>query len=270
MDISNRIGFGCVGLTSQSSLKKAIALLDCAFDKGIRRFDTAPIYGQGYSEVIVGRFMAHKRDQIILTTKFGLGYVNKPSLPPAIALPLNYYRKKATRISETPDTVAYQKVQTRIITKQQVERDFLLSLKRLRTDYIDNYLLHEGIPSFLNEDAVEFLYKLKADGLVKRLGLGICYKNLEDIKSSEIVHWDILQYENNSSIRTGILYDRFPQKQHIYHSILKNINGEQKAGELMANILVEYPEAYILFSTSNRQHLINNVQETIDLYHNLK
>ncbi|MCY1534209.1 Aldo/keto reductase family protein [compost metagenome] len=267
MEILAKVGFGCVALTIQPSLNKALYLLDVAFDNGIRNFDTAPVYGQGYSEIILGKFIANKRDQINITTKFGLGNVNYPKIPAVLALPLHNFRKSlSSSQSKTRQTSLYTKTEKRVITKQQIEHDFLLSLKRLNTDYIDNYLLHEGTPSFLSDDALDFVFMLKSTGRIKKIGLGVCHKNLEDISEEEIHNWDILQYENNFSINSGIIYSKFPEKKHIHHSILKNVNHAEKVGNLLANNLLTYPEASILFSTSKPNHLSANLKEMIKSY----
>ena len=46
-------GFGTVSITSLKNKKQVFKLLDAVYDNGIRHFDTAPIYGQGYSEKII-------------------------------------------------------------------------------------------------------------------------------------------------------------------------------------------------------------------------
>lgn len=270
MDISTKIGFGCVGLTLQPSLNKALNLLGHAFDWGIRNFDTAPVYGQGYSEIILGKFIANKRSQVNITTKFGLGQVNYPKIPTILALPLHHYWKLLRPIQyKTTEIQAYKRVPKRIITKQQIEHDFYLSLKRLNTDYIDNYLLHEGTPSFLNDEALNFLFMLKSSGRVKKIGLGVCHKNLEDISKEEVDNWDILQYESNTLANPSVIYSRFPDKTHIHHSILKNVNNAKNAGELLCENLLNYPTASILFSTSESKHLSENLEEMAKSYQRL-
>jgi hypothetical protein len=69
----SRLGFGTSGvmgaaLTTSGRLK----LLDTAWDAGIRHFDTAPLYGFGEAESLLGPFLRRRRDTITITTKFGL------------------------------------------------------------------------------------------------------------------------------------------------------------------------------------------------------
>ena len=88
------LGFGGATLTNLKSLGESLQLLDAAYQRGIRHFDTAPLYGQGYSEVIYGKFLKDKRKQITLTSKFGLGEDNNTDkLPVSLILPLNFLVK---------------------------------------------------------------------------------------------------------------------------------------------------------------------------------
>ena len=51
---------------------RRLRLLETAYAHGIRHFDTAPLYGQGEAESLLGQFSRGKRDSITITTKFGL------------------------------------------------------------------------------------------------------------------------------------------------------------------------------------------------------
>lgn len=269
MDILTKIGFGCVGLTVQPSLKKALNLLEYTFDQGIKLFDTAPVYGQGYSEVILGKFLKNKREQITITTKFGLGNIKEPPIPAILALPLHQFKKKLYKADNLTLVNNYIKIQKRVISLKQVQFDFESSLKRLQTDYIDNYLLHEGAPDFLTPAALDYIFELKEKGLVKKIGVGICHKNLEDISSEELINWDILQYENNYQLNTGAIYSKFPEKEHIHHTVLKNVKNGQNAGHLMAQHLLNFPKAKILFSSSKCENISQNLKDMTDLYKKL-
>lgn len=91
----DKLGFGGAALTSVGNLRGVLNLLDFSYDNGIRHFDTAPLYGQGYSEIIYGKFIKAKRDKITLATKFGFGNINKSH--PMLLRPVlfaNYWKKK--------------------------------------------------------------------------------------------------------------------------------------------------------------------------------
>jgi len=67
-----RLGFGSSSLAGVGSASVQQILLGTAYDEGIRHFDTAPYYGSGDAETILGRFLATKRSGITVTTKYGL------------------------------------------------------------------------------------------------------------------------------------------------------------------------------------------------------
>ena len=95
---------------------ESIRAIHAALDMGVNFFDTAANYGAGHSEVILGRALKGKRDNVVIATKFG------------------------HIVNETEKTVYGDAAQ--IITN--VRKDVENSLRRLQTDHIDIYQLHEG------------------------------------------------------------------------------------------------------------------------------
>jgi hypothetical protein len=173
-------------LTSRGRLR----LLETALDQGIRHFDTAPLYGMGLAEELLGRFARKHREEITLTTKFGL-------FPPAIPAPLRpvvplariLHRRIGGRwtaalralspaasappprpaSSATPPaagaaTVPYDAAALRASLDT--------SLRKLQTDHIDFFLLHECQPGQLHEEGIALLEQLVVEGKIRRWGLG--------------------------------------------------------------------------------------------------
>jgi aryl-alcohol dehydrogenase-like predicted oxidoreductase len=95
---------------------ESLRALQTAMDLGVNFFDTAANYGAGHSEVLLGRAFKGKRDQVVIATKFG-HIVNE---------------EKKTVYSDPGQIIP------------NVRRDVENSLRRLQTDYIDIYQLHEG------------------------------------------------------------------------------------------------------------------------------
>ena len=69
---TSRLGFGCTSLLSAGGRAKGLWLLEAAYDAGIRHFDTAPMYGEGESEDVLGEFLERHREDCTVTTKFGI------------------------------------------------------------------------------------------------------------------------------------------------------------------------------------------------------
>ena len=65
------LGFGCNALLGEKTSTNGLALLDAAFDAGIRYFDVARVYGYGEAETLVGKFSKGKRTEILIASKFG-------------------------------------------------------------------------------------------------------------------------------------------------------------------------------------------------------
>ena len=115
-----------------------IAAVHASLDAGINMIDTAPIYGNGESERIVGKAIQGRRDQVILATKCGLS-------------------------SEGKDII-------HDLTNGAIYKEIEDSLRRLQTDYIDLYQLHWPDLDVPIELTMECLGKLKAQGKIRHIG----------------------------------------------------------------------------------------------------
>jgi aryl-alcohol dehydrogenase-like predicted oxidoreductase len=265
------LGFGGATLTNLKSLKEVLRLLDIAFDFGIRHFDTAPLYGQGYSEVIYGMFLKDKRQQITLTTKFGLGEDNETEkIPVSLILPVNYLVKsikKKIKRSNQENNQTYSGSQYRKIEKSSVQKSFEKSLKRLKTDYVDYYLLHEGLPSFLTEEAWAYLLQLKKENTVRNIGMGTNVFAIKTLNTNDVALWDVLQYDYSNPLVGKEIMVKFPEKVHFHHSCLRNIDFEKlvdispedRGGYLLAKAALNNPNGKIIFSTRSQDSLKKNI-----------
>src|SRR4051794_36146415 len=68
-------GLGCMGMSEwygQADWDESIATIHRALDLGVTFVDTADVYGTGHNEVLVGRAIAGRRDEVQLATKFGI------------------------------------------------------------------------------------------------------------------------------------------------------------------------------------------------------
>lgn len=132
-----------------------------AIDQGIRWIDTAPIYGLGYSEKVVGRALKGKRDKVILSTKCALEWNHETP----------FLHK------EVDGTKVYRDLSGKSII-EDVER----SLKNLGTDYIDILYTHWQSPDpqfYPLEETMDALMTLKKQGKIR--GIGASNVTAEDI-----------------------------------------------------------------------------------------
>lgn len=260
------LGYGCVGLATYSNLPHSLNLLNLAFDMGITHFDTAPIYSKGYSEKILGLFSRNKRDRIQISSKFGLGGAAKNLMPISWAMSLNKQNKSKIHINPGPikpdANISYRR-----IDQNQIDKNFHSSLKRLRTDYLDCFLLHEGISSFLTDESKSYLLELKKAGKVKKIGLATNFYHTQ--QDPDLNFWDVLQYENSPSYNiSGPFIQEYPKHEHIYHSCLKQIKNfhiksiapKDYAGLILAYERKKNPNGKVLFATGDYNHFKHNIQ----------
>jgi len=95
---------------------ESIRAIHAALDMSVNFFDTAANYGAGHSEVVLGQALKSKRDKVVIATKFG-----------------HIVNEEKKTVYGDPDQII-----------KNVRTDVENSLRRLQTDYIDIYQLHEG------------------------------------------------------------------------------------------------------------------------------
>ena len=141
------IGFGAWGIGgspfwSNEGDAVSVRAIRKAYDLGINFFDTAPVYGFGHSEEILGKTLKPFRDKVIYATKCGLRWEKKS---------LGSITKNATRRS----------------ILEEIDQ----SLKRLDTDYIDLYQVHWPDIKTSQEETMETLLEVQEQGKVKVIGV---------------------------------------------------------------------------------------------------
>lgn len=130
--------------------KEAIEAIHASIDLGVTTIDTAPAYGFGLSEKIVGKAIKGKRDKLRILTKFGLAWSNPDG---------REFIESRTPEGET--VRIYKDARKDYVIKECEE-----SLRRLGTDHIDLYQQHWPDPDTPIDESMEALEKLIRDGKV--------------------------------------------------------------------------------------------------------
>ena len=141
------IGLGCNNFgragTASETQEGTDAVIHAAIDAGVTLFDTADIYGaeRGLSETLMGHSLGARRGDIVLATKFGMDMAG----------------------ANGPDWDARG-------SRRYIRRAVEASLRRLQTDWIDLYQLHQPDPLTPIEETVSALDDLIAEGKVRYIG----------------------------------------------------------------------------------------------------
>lgn len=140
-------GYGAWGIGGKPFWKtegkdNSIRSIEKAIDLGINFYDTAPVYGFGYSEELLGKALHSKRKEVVIATKCGLRWKKEE---------IKALEKRAT--------------------KESVLEEIDLSLQRLQTNYIDLYQVHWPDETTPIEETMDALLQIQKTGKVRYIGV---------------------------------------------------------------------------------------------------
>jgi methylglyoxal reductase len=138
----------------ESEERQAIAAIHRCLEEGINLIDTAPVYGIGRSEKLIGKAIDGKRDKVVIASKCGLVWHVSKGTP--------FHQKlcgKSIYRYLGPESIRYE-----------IEK----SLRRLNTDYIDLYQTHWQDPTTPISATMQTLLQLKQEGKIRVIGVSNC------------------------------------------------------------------------------------------------
>ena len=181
-DLSNiPIGFGGASISGVGggygfgdiSKDDALNLLKYSFDRGLRVFDTAPIYGFGESEKRIGEAFKLNRESVYIVSKSGVSW------------------HSTKRVNMTNDP-------------KETDKMLHESLTRLQSEYIDLFMIHWPDKRVDIRRTIEVLSKAKAQGKIKSIGLCNTYRE-DFLNASEVETIDVIQAELNVFERESLV-----------------------------------------------------------------
>ena len=174
------VGLGCNNFGMRLDLEQTRAVVDRAFDLGITLFDTADMYGgRGGSETQLGKILGHRRKDIVLASKFGMAMSDD-----------------GTKIGAS-----------RRYIMSAVED----SLRRLKTDWIDLYQLHQPDPLTPLDETMQALDDLVTQGKIRYIGC------------SNLPSWQVVE---SQWISKSMGLNRFVSCQDEYNILNRNVEAE--------------------------------------------
>jgi aryl-alcohol dehydrogenase-like predicted oxidoreductase len=193
----SEIGFGLwttsTGWWGDKSDDDAVAMLRQARDLGVTLFDAADTYGNGRSEEQLAKAFGDCRDRVVFATKFGYDFSS----------PRNVEGRRGQ--FELPQD----------FSPAFVRRALEESLRRLQTDYIDIYQMHNARMAQIDDDALwELLESFKREGKIRMYGvalgpaIGWLYEGVDAVKKRNVaslqIIWNTLeQYPGDEQIRAA-------------------------------------------------------------------
>jgi len=146
----------------------AVEAIKASYDLGVTSIDTAPAYGQGTSEEIVGEAIKGiPRDKVQILTKYGLRWDTRQG---------NFFFSSFNNQGEPIEIYRYS-------GKDGIIKECENSLRLLKTDYIDLYQIHWADPTTPIHETMEAVAKLVESGKVRYAG--VCNYTAEQMKEAE-------------------------------------------------------------------------------------
>ncbi|MGO4536893.1 aldo/keto reductase [Leifsonia sp. 2MCAF36] len=186
--VVSTIGLGCNNFgrkdTATETQAGTDAVIGAAIDAGVTLFDTADIYGKerGLSETLMGAALEGKRDRIVLATKFGMDMAGANGPDWGVRASRRYIRLAVEG-----------------------------SLRRLRTDWIDLYQLHQPDAVTPIEETLETLDDLIAEGKIRYIG------------HSNLSGWQIAEAEFTAELHS---HPKFISAQNEYSLLAREAERE--------------------------------------------
>lgn len=175
----SELAFGTMSFGSIADKEESKKMFDLAVDKGINLFDSANVYGGGKSEEFLGEFVEGHRSEFVLTTK-AFWPTNKD-------------------------------VNASGLSRKNIVQSVEDSLKRLRTDYVDFYFVHDYDPNTPVETTLDALDQLVKDG---------------KILHPAVSNWSAWQMAKAVGIQTQKLLSRFELIEPMYSLVKRQAEVE--------------------------------------------
>jgi aryl-alcohol dehydrogenase-like predicted oxidoreductase len=137
----------------------AIRAIHASLDQGVNLVDTAPVYGYGRSEEIIGKAIRGRRDQVLLATKCGLIWDREEGE--------FHFHADSKGVTPRPS----EKKVYKCLRPDSIRAELEQSLRRLGTDYIDLYQTHWQDSTTPIADTLAALQKLKDEGKIRAIGV---------------------------------------------------------------------------------------------------
>lgn len=173
--------------------------MSTAFELGVTHFDVARSYGFGEAESVLGSFACGRRSQITIATKFGVVPPQLTRMERAAMPGLRIARRLASAAAQRTAAKSHALLAGRRFDASYAQECLDVSLRELRTDYVDIYLLHEPPVEFLRhaDDLFDWLDGCVTSGRMRTWG--VAYRHPRDWVQAQADRAQVIQFEGNQS-----------------------------------------------------------------------
>lgn len=196
-------------------------LLRQALDVGFRAFDVAPAYGNGLNEFELGRALVGVHSEVRITTKFGIPIDLFGERHPTLAFVIRAMRRLSRRDYG-------QEYSQRDFSPDGMVRSLEGSLRRLRRDYVDDFMIHEPLGVFGADELLalhDAADRLRNQGKIRRWGVAGPFQSV--LPFQDDLRIDVIQAPLEDVVKMG------PSgvKHRIAYNVYKAFRSAPNAGE---------------------------------------
>lgn len=282
------LGFGCSGLMGSGSETERMNLLSTVLEEGVSHFDVAPYYGYGEAEEILGKFTQSCRDRVTITTKFGIQPPRNITGLRAITAMARRVAKLNPWLRKVLSKQGNKLIQTHAFSVDEAQKSLENSLRLLKTDYIDIYLLHDcQLADTQSENLLIFLENVVKSGKIRSFGVGTDIEAINKIVDLQPQFTQVIQFEHNvidlnlerieSVANSGIITHRaisarFRQlrdflqiNSEISSHWSQHLNLDIKNADILAQLMLNYAvqtnsKGIVLFSSQSQDRVSKNIR----------
>jgi D-threo-aldose 1-dehydrogenase len=218
------LGFGCSRLLGPKNVDDALRLLETAYDGGIRHFDVARAYASGDAEGVLGSFIADRRDEVTVTTKFGISPRLRVAQRPLLVAGARRLMKLSPVVRRFLGRQGARLVARGAFTVEHARHSLETSLGALRTDYVDVFLMHDCRLEDCSPELLEFLESAVAAGKVRGFGVGTSIESAASIRELVPEFASVLQFEHSLLCPAVDKVDPAGSRSTITHGALAGLN----------------------------------------------
>jgi D-threo-aldose 1-dehydrogenase len=190
------VGFGCSVLMGAGNQR--LRLLDTAFDTGVRHFDVARSYGYGDAESVLGTFASGRRQQISIATKFGIRPPGRSAAKSLLTATARQVIRVFPALRKAVLRASSSQIASGVFDANEARLSLATSLRELKTDYLDLYLLHDPrLQHCVSPELLRFLEDRLRAGEVRAFGVGTGIDSVLSISESAPAFASVVQFENS-------------------------------------------------------------------------